>query len=163
MYAIRRIEFNTTNRMILDFRNHFLMEGSSNVIAQRTYETLKKLYPDYTFDEENLLTLESARFYGRDSSNHIRVLAYILEASDADIEESTTYEKGNLLIRIPFPVGTPVLVIKTDGGGQLGKYILDIEEFHLNLLDKYDKGLVFTDLRKANEAVIEMNRPKVRK
>lgn len=78
---------------------------------------------------------------------------------DISREKLMKYEKDEakgLLIRIPFPIGTPVLAIKPDSEGQVGTYRLCVYEFELVHLE----GLIFTDVVKAYEKLKEMNQPK---
>ncbi len=82
---------------------------------------------------------------------------------DISREKLMKYEKDEaegLLIRIPFPIGTPVLAIKPDSEGQVGTYRLCVYEFELVHLKLFNEGLIFTDVVKASEKLIEMNQPK---
>lgn len=83
---------------------------------------------------------------------------------DISREKLMKYEKDEakgLLIRIPFPIGTPVLAIKPDSEGQVGTYRLCVYEFELVHLKLFNEGLIFTDVAKASEKLKEMNRQRV--
>lgn len=66
------------------------------------------------------------------------------------LEEYRQAVKDNRVIILPYPIGTPVIKVKSN---QHDGWYIDITAFSYDDIAAYDEGLIFTDTRLAsNEA-----------
>lgn len=142
-------------------RESFNLWGCPGYTIDKTLSILKMLFPQYKFEVAYAVFSAVSRFDGMNEDNEIVFIAHLYDEEEEPVNETIAsklqaYEEDEnkgLLIRLPFKIGTPVLMIITGRGNSL--YIV-IEEFDLKHLKAYESGYIFTDVDKAHVRIKEL-------
>ena len=167
----------TTYYRTEDMKKFFVWAESDRHAIDKTLDILKIFYPELEFDYEYSIPCEEkvCEYLGMSSMGRSTIQAYLYLEGEKEVDKTVIITKKEydhlreqrdelihaqammtegILVKLPWAIGTSILIIQLQRSGE---YRLGVGEFSFSNMEDYKDGRIFTDVKKAGQALIDFN------
>lgn len=161
-----------------DMKKFFVWGKTNQYAVDKTRDILQIFYPELDFNFEQFIPPcdeKVCEFDGISSIGRSTIQAYLYIVKEKEMDKTVVItqkeydhllEQRNelihaqammtegILVKLPWAIGTSILIIQLQRSGE---YRLGVGEFSFSNMEDYKDGRIFTDVKKAGQALIDFN------